>query len=63
MVRPRDLEAIGVDRRVLKRLSDRGELTRRSRGIYTMGDHEPTYHTHLAEVCARALCIRGVCRR
>lgn len=54
MVRPRDLEAIGVDRRVLKRLFDRGELIRRSRGVYTMADHEPTRHTDLAEVCARA---------
>ena len=33
MVRPRDLAAIGVDRRVLKRLFDRGELVRRSRGV------------------------------
>jgi len=54
MVRPRDLVAIGVDRRVLKRLFDRGELVRRSRGVYTMPDHEPTRHTDLAEVCARA---------
>jgi len=54
LVRPRDLEAIGVDRRVLKRLLDRGGLVRRSRGVYTMADHEPTRHTELAEVCARA---------
>jgi predicted transcriptional regulator of viral defense system len=54
IVRPRDLEAIGVDRRVLKRLFDRGDLARRSRGVYTMPDHEPTRHTDLAEVCARA---------
>ncbi len=54
MVRPRDLEAIGVDRRVLKRLFDRGELVRRSRGVYIMPDHETTRHTDLAAVCARA---------
>jgi len=54
MVRPRDLGAIGVDRRVLKRLHDRGDLVRRSRGVYTMADHEPTRHTDLAEVCTRA---------
>jgi predicted transcriptional regulator of viral defense system len=53
IVRPRELEGIGVDRRVLKRLVDRGELMRRSRGVYTMPDHEPTSHTDLAEVCAR----------
>lgn len=54
MVRPRDLAAIDVDRRVLKRLVDRGELMRRSRGVYTLPDHEPTRHTGMAEVCARA---------
>ena len=54
MVRPRDLVAIGVDRRVLKRLVDRGDVMQRSRGVYTLPDHEPTRHTELAEVCARA---------
>ena len=54
MVRPRDLEALGAARQVLKRLVDRGQLVRRSRGVYTMPDHEPTRHTDLAEVCARA---------
>lgn len=54
MVRPRDLVAIGVDRRVLKRLVDRGELIRRSRGVYTTPDHELTRHTDLAQVYARA---------
>lgn len=54
MVRPRDLAAIGVDRRVLQRLVERGVLMRRSRGVYTMPDHEMTRHTDLAEVCARA---------
>lgn len=54
MVRPRDLAAIDVPRSVLKRLVDRGEIMRRSRGVYTMPDHEPTRHTDLAEVCARA---------
>ncbi|MFO7906394.1 MAG: type IV toxin-antitoxin system AbiEi family antitoxin domain-containing protein [Planctomycetota bacterium] len=54
IVRPRDLESIQVDRRVLKRLFDCGELVRRSRGVYTMPDHEATRHTELAEVCARA---------
>jgi predicted transcriptional regulator of viral defense system len=53
IVRARDLKAIGVDRRVLNRLMDRGTLVRRSRGVYTMADHRPTRHTDLAEVCAR----------
>ncbi len=54
MIRPRDLEAIGVPRAVLKRLVDRGELVRHVRGVYTLPDHEPTRHTDLATVCARA---------
>jgi len=52
-VRPRDLEVLGIPRQVLKRLHDRGELVRRSRGIYSLPDHEPTRHTELAMVCAR----------
>ena len=54
MIRSRDLDAIGVPRTVLKRLVDRGDLMRRSRGVYTAADHEATRHTDLAEVCARA---------
>ena len=54
MVWPRDIEALGIPRAVLKRLVDRGQLVRRSRGVYTVPEHEPTRHTDLAEVCARA---------
>lgn len=54
IVRTRDLDDIGVPREVLKRLTDRGELVRRSRGVYVLPQHEPTRHTDLAEVCARA---------
>lgn len=54
LVRPRELDAIGVPRSVLKRLVDRGELVRRARGLYTTPEHEPTRHTDLAEVSARA---------
>ena len=53
MVRPRDLETIGITRMVLKRLVDRGLLVRRSRGVYTTPDHEPTEYTDLAEVATR----------
>lgn len=66
MVRPRDLKAIGVPRTVLMRLVDRGRLIRRSRGIYTMPDYEPTEHTDLAEVAARApkavICLLSALR-
>jgi predicted transcriptional regulator of viral defense system len=54
MIRSRNLDDIGIPRTVLKRLVDRGDLIRRSRGVYTMPNHEPTRHTDLAEVCARA---------
>jgi len=53
-VRPRDLEKLQIPRQVLKRLHDRGELVRRSRGVYSLPDHEPTRHTDLATVCARS---------
>lgn len=53
-VRPRDLKDLGVPRQVLKRLHDRGELVRRSRGVYSLPDYEPTRHTDLATVCARS---------
>lgn len=54
MVRACELAAVGVDRRTLTRLVDRGELVRRARGVYTTPDHELTRHTSMAEVCARA---------
>lgn len=54
LIRARDLRDIEVPRSVLKRVVDRGDLVRRSRGIYTLPDHEATRHTDLAEVCARA---------
>ncbi|MBN1919565.1 MAG: type IV toxin-antitoxin system AbiEi family antitoxin domain-containing protein [Verrucomicrobia bacterium] len=54
VIRPRDLDAIGVPRTVLQRLTDRGELIRQARGIYTLPEHEPTRHIDLATVSARA---------
>lgn len=53
IVRPRDMERMGLPRVVIRRLVGQRRLTRRSRGIYTLPDHEPTPHTGLAEVCAR----------
>ncbi len=53
-VRPRDLDELRIPRQVLKRLHDRGELVRRSRGVYSLPDYEPTRHTDLATVCARS---------
>jgi hypothetical protein len=54
MVRPRDLERLDIPRTALKRLVDEGKLIRRSRGVYTVPEHEPTEHTDLAAVAKRA---------
>lgn len=66
IVRPRDLEAFGVPRSVLMRMVDRGQLVRRSRGIYTIPDYEPTEYTTLAEVAARVpkavICLLSALR-
>lgn len=66
MVRPRDLESLGIQRMVISRLVEQGELVRRSRGIYTLPDYEPTEHTHLAEVALRipkaAICLLSALR-
>ena len=54
LVRPRDLERLRVPRTTLKRLVDEGWLIRRSRGIYTVPEYEPTEHIDLAAVAKRA---------
>jgi len=53
LVRPRDLERLRIARTTLKRLVDEGQLIRRSRGVYTVPEHEPTEHTDLAAVTKR----------
>lgn len=66
IVRPRDLARLRISRAVLKRLVDQGQVIRRSRGIYTAPDHEPTEHTDLAAVAARAptavICLLSALR-
>jgi predicted transcriptional regulator of viral defense system len=54
LVRPRDLERLRISRTTLKRLVDEGQLIRRSRGVYTVPEYEPTEHTDLAAVAKRA---------
>ena len=54
LVRPRELERLRIPRTTLKRLVDEGQLVRRSRGVYTVPEHEPTEHTDLAAVAKRA---------
>ncbi len=53
LVRARDLERLRISRTTLQRLVVEGQLIRRSRGVYTVPEHEPTEHTDLAAVAKR----------
>lgn len=53
VVRTRDLETLGVPRVALQRAVDRGQVTRRARGVYVKPGHAVTRHTDIAAVAAR----------
>ena len=53
IVRPRDIEAIGLPRQYLIRLHYQGKLNRPTRGIYTLPDADVTEHHSYAEVTKR----------
>ena len=53
IVRPRDIEAIGLPREYLVRLHRQGKLNRPGRGIYTLPDADVTEHHSYAEVTKR----------
>jgi predicted transcriptional regulator of viral defense system len=53
MVRPRDIEAIGLPREYLVRLHRQGKLNRSGRGIYTVPDAKVTERHSYAEVAKR----------
>ena len=61
IVRPRDLEALGIPREYLLRLHRQGKLSRTGRGIYTLPDAEVTERHSYAEVAKRVpeavLCL------
>ena len=65
-VRPRDLDRLRVPRTILKRLVDAGLFIRRSRGVYTVPQYEPTEHTDLAAVAKRSpkaiICLLSALR-
>jgi predicted transcriptional regulator of viral defense system len=50
IVRPRDLEALGIPREYLLRLYRRGKLSRSSRGVYTLPNAAITERHSYAEV-------------
>lgn len=58
MLRPRDLDALGIRREYLHRLHQRGVLERIARGLYALPGAEVTEHHSLAEVSK--LVPRGV---
>src|SRR5450631_3740823 len=53
IVRPRDLEALGIPREYLLRLHRQGKLNRTGRGIYTLPDAAVTERHSYAEVAKR----------
>src|SRR5271163_4376273 len=53
MVRPRDIEGIGLPREYLVRLHRQGKLNRPGRGIYTLPDANVTERHSYAEVAKR----------
>lgn len=58
LVRPRDVEALGIARAFLTRLQRRGLLERRARGVYVLADAPVSEHHSLA--LAANLVPRGV---
>jgi predicted transcriptional regulator of viral defense system len=61
IVRPRDIEVIGIPREYLLRLHRQGKLNRTGRGIYTLPDAAVTERHSYAEVAKRVpeavLCL------
>src|ERR1700676_2494979 len=58
ILRPRDLDALGIPSEHLRRLHARGLLLRPGRGLYVPADARPTENQSLAEACKRT--PRGV---
>jgi len=51
MLRPRDLDSLGISREYLNRLFNEGILDRPSRGLYTLLDASPSEHRSMVEAC------------
>jgi predicted transcriptional regulator of viral defense system len=66
ILRPRDLEAVGIPREYLLRLMRRGVVLRTGRGIYELADLVPTEHHSLAvvakEVPTCVICLLSALR-
>ncbi len=53
LVRPRDLERVGLNRSTLYQMVNAGKLQKNTRGLYSLPDFENTEHITLAEVAKR----------
>jgi predicted transcriptional regulator of viral defense system len=66
IIRPRDVEAIGVPREYLLRLMRQGVIRRTGRGVYEMSDAKPTEHHSLAVVATEipkgVICLLSALR-
>jgi predicted transcriptional regulator of viral defense system len=51
VLRPRDVEAVGISRTYLNKLHAEGILDRPSRGLYVLQDDSPSEHRSLVEAC------------
>lgn len=58
VLRPRDIEAVGISRTYLNKLYREGILDRPSRGLYVLRNDEPSEQRSLVEACRRV--PRGV---
>ena len=58
VLRPQDVEAVGISRTYLNKLYSQGVLDRPSRGLYVLQDDEPSEQRSLVEACRRV--PRGV---
>lgn len=53
VLRPRDLERVGISGEYLNRLHSEGLLSRPSRGLYVLAEREVVEHQSLIEACKR----------
>lgn len=53
VLRPRDVEAMGISRTYLNKLHAEGQLDRPSRGLYVLSRDEPGEQRSLVEACRR----------
>lgn len=53
VLRPQDVEAVGISRTYLNKLYTQGVLDRPSRGLYILQDDEPSELRSLVEACRR----------